>query len=654
MKQDERPVTHSTLVWLVGLIALLLTLLLYGPVVGLPFYSDDLLQVPWVEATPLAELWRTVGPYRDYRPLHFTLWRLVYLATGDLRPTPLHALNLLGHALAGTLTGLLAARWGERPRLMGSLAAALFVAFPFAFDAVPWAIALSYPLAVSLTLGGLLLYLEARERTRLLLHLPAMALVALAGFAHEGAVVAGAAILLAEVFLQRNDRRLSRWPTPYVGLSLLPLAAAALARPQGTVLHGLEWPGLVYSAAYALQALTFPLAPLGGPLVRAGLNPAVTVAGTSLALFFFVTLVTTRRRLKVPSHLPALGLLALGWWVLWALPPLLTLRFDWLRDAPRALYPLAVSAALLWGGAIAALADLSRRRRSPPLPAAALALLCLIPAVTFVAGRVSLQRRAGHLLEQVIEMAQEGESLLVVNLPGRIAPAESFYPLGYEGLIPLPLPPRVHAADLVAANGGPRDAAFERTYGTVFPLVPERIALFGDPLAVEDVRRADRVALVTYRPGEMELAEAGAVLPPQPAGTARARFGESLRMLSASCHWDETGRAVLDVQWQIQAPIEGTPTIFAHLLGPDGTLLAQADGPPLRGLYPLQTGQPGEIIHDVRTFEGVTPQVGAIAVGVWDPEAGVRWEARDPSGQLLTDDAYRCPLAIRILLQDEG
>jgi hypothetical protein len=436
------------------------------------------------------------------------------------------------------------------------------------------------------------------------------------------------------------------------------------------VLHGLEWPGLAYSTTYALQALIFPLAPLGGPLVRAGLNPAVTVAGVGLALLLLAACVVSIRALRALPNRRRLSrnsmatmttrrgvgescLLALGWWGLWALPPLLTLRFNWLRDAPRALYPTAVGAALLWSVAIAALADVSRRRRTAPLPAAALALLCLVSAVTFIAGRVALQRRVGHLLEQVIEMAQEDESLLVVNLPGRIAPGESFYPLGYEGVIPLPLPPRVHAADLVAANGGPRDAAFERTYGAVLPPLPEQLALFGDPLAPADVRRADRVALVTYRPGGMELVEAGRVLHPQPADTALARFGESVRLLSASCYWDGNSRAVLDVRWQIQAPVEAPSTIFAHLLGPDGTLLAQADGPPLRGLYPLSAGQPGEVIHDVRVFDGLDPQVGTIAVGVWDPQAGVRWEASGPDGQPLVDNAYHCPLDVHTRVEEE-
>ena len=86
-----------------ALLSLALTAFLYGGALALPFYSDDLLQVPWVEQASLADLWRTVGPYRDYRPLHFTVWWLLYRVIGDLRPSLLYALNLLGHALCGCL-----------------------------------------------------------------------------------------------------------------------------------------------------------------------------------------------------------------------------------------------------------------------------------------------------------------------------------------------------------------------------------------------------------------------------------------------------------------------------------------------------------------------------------------------------------------------
>ncbi|HIQ02433.1 MAG TPA: hypothetical protein EYH30_09980, partial [Anaerolineales bacterium] len=319
-----------------ALVSVALTLLLYGGVLALPLYSDDLLQVPWVEATGLVEFWRTVGPYRDYRPLHFTLWRVLYLLTGDLGPVLLHGLSLAGHALCGLLVGLLAARWGKRPWLAAPLAAAFFVVFPFAFDAVPWAIGFSYPLTTGLALGALLAYLPASERGSLAGHLSAAMLTGLAGFAHEGGVVAGLVVLVADLALYRRGRRPSPWPLAHLAGSGLAFFAAAMARPQGTAFHGLAWPDLAYSGAYALQALTFPAAPLAGLLARGGLDPGLAVALVGLPALAVVGWGALRAVGTGPV------LLALGWWVAWCLPPLATLRFDWLSDAPRAFYPAAV------------------------------------------------------------------------------------------------------------------------------------------------------------------------------------------------------------------------------------------------------------------------------------------------------------------------
>jgi len=614
-----------------GLVSVTLTLLLYGGALALPFYSDDLLQVPWVEGTGLADLWHTVGPYRDYRPFHFTLWRLLYLLAGDLRPGLLHGLNLVGHAACGVLVGLLAARWGRRPWPVASLAAAVFVVFPFAFDAVPWAIAFSYPLTTGLGLGALLVYLRAREGGPAWLHPAAVVLTGLAGFAHEGGVAAGPAVLLAEVLLCRRGRRPSVWPLAHVAASAGVLAIGAAVRPQGTSLHGLAWPDLAYSAAYALQALTFPVPAPAGLLARAGLNPALGVALVGLPTL--AALCWTARRNMGAGPV----LLALGWWALWYLPPALTLRFDWLRDAPRALYPTAVGVALLWAGTCAGGRWPARRA----LATVALGLACLVPAGWFVAGRMALQRQVGDLLWEVVNAAGEEGPLLVVNLPGRIAPQDRFYPLGREGLVPMPA--RVGADDLVAAHTGRTGAAFERAWGPVLPPLPYAVRPLGQPLAPDDLRVAGRVALTVYRADGMGLEVAGAVLPSGGGGEPVATFGGTVSLLSASCTREGPGRVALSTTWRLLGPVEGNPTLFAHLLSGGGDLLAQADGDPLRGLYPFPMWRPGEVVWDVRTFEA-TAEPAAVLFGVWEPATGLRWEAVGSGGEPLPEDAFRCSL----------
>ena len=250
-----------------------LTVLLYGPGVNLPFYSDDLLQVPWAKVTPLLDAWGLVNPYGHYRPVQSTLWWLAFVLTGDLRPELLHALNLLGHAWCGVLVGMLAGRFINRPRLAPAFLAALFVAFPFGFDAVLWPCALGYPLSVALTLGAILLYLSAHDKASLPHHGVAMVLAALAGFAHEAGVVAGALVVMAELAVASG--RFSRWPLAYVLASLVPLVAIIRIVPS----HGLTSHHTMEDLA-VVQALAHPVAPLAMMARQWGVDPIVAVLWT--------------------------------------------------------------------------------------------------------------------------------------------------------------------------------------------------------------------------------------------------------------------------------------------------------------------------------------------------------------------------------------
>jgi hypothetical protein len=332
-------------------------------------------------------------------------------------------------------------------------------------------------------------------------------------------------------------------------------------------------------------------------------------------------------------------LFGLAWAILWSAVPLLTQQFNWLRDPPRVLYASAAGVTVMWA---AALLSISPRRLISVRGFAwsALVLAALLPATLFLNQGAILYGRAGDLLWQVIAQAGEGRPRLFVNLPGRITPPGRFYPLGHEGVIPMP--PPSNADLLVEAHTGRAGAAVERSAGAILPLLPYAVEVAGPPVSAEDIRATGRVFITAYRAdGSMELEEAGAVLPSQEHGAPLARFGESLLLLSAECRRD-AGRVLLTTTWQILGPAGGTPTVFAHLLRADGALVTQADGDPVRGLYPLAQWQPGDVVRDVRIFEDAPTGPLTVAFGVWDPVAGARWQAVDADGTRLADDAFRC------------
>ncbi len=621
----ERQRVHAA-AW-AALIAFSLTALIYGSGVHLPYQSDDLLQVPWVAATGLREIWTEVGPYNDYRPLHFTVWKGTQAFTGYPNPLVLHTLNLIGHALCGTLVGVLvtylkddAAWWRS------TLAAAGFTLFPFAYDNVLWVSALSYPLTLSLTLGALLCYLTARQRPRR--HALGLGLIVLAGLAYEGGVVAGPAVVWMGLTFTRatvTDLRRHRWRWAYGLASLLPLLAVlrVASHVPSRFLQGLH---PQYTPLTALQATVFPVAPLA---------QGFRVPLTGLLLLGLATLA-------------ALGLLAwrgqwwsryvgsVGWIVLWSVIPLTTQAFNWFRDPPRVFYPAAVGIALLWTDIIDWLANHASTVAARTAVTLALGALTLVPAGRFLIDEVRLYRMAGDLIWDTVRAARDDETLLVVNLPDRLTRQPQTYPLGHEGVIPLPPPT---GGDTLLAAHGRLDARLTiRGRGDLLPALPYRIDPVNPAVTPDDVRAADRVMLATYDVDGSALTLAGRVRAPTLAAPL-ATFSETLELLEVACH--KSGDTVtLNATWRAAGPIAGQPTLFTHWLDVDGALVAQADGDPLAGLYPLNAWRTADVVQEHRRIDAAIGE-GRVGLGVWDPSAGERWTAVDAVGQQLSEQTYR-------------
>jgi hypothetical protein len=79
--------------------------------------------------------------------------------------------------------------------------------------------------------------------------------------------------------------------------------------------------------------------------------------------------------------------------------------------------------------------------------------------------------------------------------------------------------------------------------------------------------------------------------------------------------------------------------VFAHLLGPDGAILAQDDGPPQDGGLPTWCWVPGEVIEDKRVLPVVDES--QIGVGFYDWRTGVRLAVEPP----LENDTFLLPLS---------
>ncbi len=122
--------------------------------------------------------------------------------------------------------------------------------------------------------------------------------------------------------------------------------------------------------------------------------------------------------------------------------------------------------------------------------------------------------------------------------------------------------------------------------------------------------------------------------PPLVSGSPLATFGDAI-----SLHRAAPGGDTMRLVWRTARPIERDLSIFVHVLDSDGNLLAQADGVPFDGLYPLPNWRPGQLIPDERSLT-LPAEAAAIAIGLYDPATGQRLPAVDVAGHPLSDDSF--------------
>jgi hypothetical protein len=94
----------------------------------------------------------------------------------------------------------------------------------------------------------------------------------------------------------------------------------------------------------------------------------------------------------------------------------------------------------------------------------------------------------------------------------------------------------------------------------------------------------------------------------------------------------------LAFQWRSPVPIEDSFKVFTHIVGPDGSLVAQHDDIPGDGLYPTNTWEPGQAIVDryaIRLPEDIPPGRYEVRVGLYDGASGLRLRVTAGEGNPL-------------------
>ncbi|HVC33742.1 MAG TPA: glycosyltransferase family 39 protein, partial [Chloroflexota bacterium] len=110
-----------------------------------------------------------------------------------------------------------------------------------------------------------------------------------------------------------------------------------------------------------------------------------------------------------------------------------------------------------------------------------------------------------------------------------------------------------------------------------------------------------------------------------------ATLGGQIALLSSDVQTPgqlRPGDAVqISLRWQALTTPKSGYTVFVHLLGPDGKVADQHDGPPLNGAFPTDRWTPGEVLVDRYTLT-IPPHATAgryqVEVGMYLPSNGQR------------------------------
>ncbi len=602
--------------WIGVAVAAVLTVVCYGFVVRLPFFLDDLPIMTWLSRHSWVDIWVRSSENQFYRPLAFTIYKLGRLLPSGADRAFLHGTSLLIHWASAVIL-FQVVKFAGRSAEEALAASILFVVFPFMFMAVPWITAMSHPLVTLLTLLATFAALKAeRDRATGWWGISLLAIL-LAPLAHESGQVC--AVTVGGVVLIQHGLR-SRRRVRFVlmgallngGMMLLRSYIPGVGSP--TLAGAQDW---VENAMFFLHGLTYPLAPLGGWLVRErGARDFAFVALSALCLLIALTWLALKRGewRWVASNL---------WWWAWStLPAGLSLRYGYLYTAPRTYALAAAGTVMLWSALIFGVSKSLRKRAPRSVVSILVVALIATQNVDFLRRQAALFSTLNDLYQDVLNASrsQQNAPLGFVNLPRSLAHPEKTYAMILETV--LFVPPYSNIAEFIEVNGVWRSAD-----AVMFtPVVEETNFVFGyqgDGMGWEGMRRfaVDHrtLWLAKWQSGGFSLRHVGHIeadAPPSDDPVVSFEDGPSIDSVTvepiADGHWAVT------IDWIAPEPVNAE--IFVHVRDADGELVAQVDGPALGGMVPPWIWDVGDRIHDVRHIFPEGPAPYTVQVGLFNAD----------------------------------
>jgi hypothetical protein len=132
--------------------------------------------------------------------------------------------------------------------------------------------------------------------------------------------------------------------------------------------------------------------------------------------------------------------------------------------------------------------------------------------------------------------------------------------------------------------------------------------------------------------------------PPTVPQKVDVRLGETIELVGYRLAQRDVAPGdtlLLTLYWQAETTVDGAYTVFTHLQGSDGQLVAQKDNPPRRGTYPTDTWAPHTLVEDPYEIQ-VPSDTGAgeytLSTGMYDPTTVGRLPVKTANGERLPND----------------
>jgi hypothetical protein len=625
----------------------LLILIVYGSALNLPFMADDYFHLPYVDQHTIVQMWQTADGLYYFRPLSFTIWKLMEPLFGYHNLIAQHALNLLLHLSNALMVAWLAGQlWSTSGRgdWRRVASATLFVLYPFSYEAVPWIGSLVHPLVTFLILASVVSYAKMRATGKWRWGLISLMFTLLSPFAHENGALVVPLIVLVEVTdpipiesLWRRLRRVAVW--------LVPLLIWLVIWRSIPVAHGannltFNKPNtIVHNILYFAQGAAYPLTWTGG-----WLRDTVGVKDFLAAIILSAVALVIAALLQWRTRSNRRGLLPWSWIATASLPALFFLDYLYLSAAPRTMMLSSVGVVWLWTDVVVRLADWGRSTMTRQRVSVALAAVTcgavLIQNYIFIQGQMRVFQMSGAVIRQAVQDTvaanDVGQAATFINLPVWIAPPQVNYAIGQEGVVLGPAPDQLDKM-ITVHTGQPANIKAVR-FDAIRQAVPYYVGLLS---ATSDwsglTHTGGQVFFTRYTTETIVIDPVGALGEPKPSTQPMARFDDNISLLDAAATMTASGLQV-SFLWQVNEPPPDDVTIFVHILDANGQLIAQADGDPLAGSYPFSQWPKDSTVRDVRSIDAKGSGL-SVQAGVYNRASGERLKATSGEGASFADNA---------------